>query len=135
MHSARMFSGLFAALVLAASLVSAPAEARSKHRAAARTGSFDGSWSVLIVTNKGQCDQAYRYGVTIRDGQVFYNGSLSVNFQGQVTPNGYVSVHVSAGSSGANGTGRMSRDYGTGVWRGVSSTASCSGTWTAERRG
>ena len=26
---------------------------------------FDGAWSVLIVTTKGDCDRAYRYGVTI----------------------------------------------------------------------
>src|SRR3954467_14369750 len=27
--------------------------------------SFDGSWSVLIVTEKGKCDRAYRYPVKI----------------------------------------------------------------------
>ena len=31
---------------------------------------FDGQWSVLIVTESGTCDRAYRYGVTIRSGNV-----------------------------------------------------------------
>ncbi len=31
---------------------------------------FDGAWSVLIVTTQGDCDRAYRYGVTIDNGNV-----------------------------------------------------------------
>jgi hypothetical protein len=27
--------------------------------------SIDGPWSVLIITDAGDCDRAYRYGVTI----------------------------------------------------------------------
>ena len=29
---------------------------------------FDGDWSVLIHTDKGQCERACRYGLAIRDG-------------------------------------------------------------------
>jgi len=45
-----------------------------------------------------------------------------------------VRVRVSAGSQGATGVGRLSRDYGEGSWRGIGSAGSCSGSWTAERR-
>ena len=41
--------------------------------------SFDGSWSVLIVTEKGTCDRAYRYPVKIENGSVGYAGSASFN--------------------------------------------------------
>jgi hypothetical protein len=102
-------------------------------QAAARTN-FDGSWSVLIMTRSGPCDQAYRYGLSIRDGRVFYEGSAAVNVAGQVSPSGAVSVRVWAGSQSANGAGRLARDYGGGQWRGVGSSGTCSGTWTAERR-
>jgi hypothetical protein len=95
---------------------------------------FDGNWSVLIVTRSGPCDQAYRYGLSIRDGRVFYEGNASVNVAGQVGPTGAVNVRVWAGSQSANGEGRLSRDYGGGKWRGSGSSGSCSGTWTAERR-
>jgi hypothetical protein len=95
---------------------------------------FDGNWSVLIVTKSGPCDQAYRYGLSIRDGRVSYEGSAAVNVDGHVTPTGVVNVRVWAGSQNANGAGRLSRDYGGGNWRGSGSSGSCSGTWTAERR-
>src|SRR4029079_3591429 len=87
-----------------------------------------------IVTNSGPCDRGYRYGLSIRGGRVFYQGSLSVNVDGQVSGNGFVRVRVSAGSQGATGVGRLSRDYGEGSWKGDGSAGSCSGTWTAERR-
>ena len=32
--------------------------------------SFDGGWSVLIVTEKGTCDRAYRYPIKIKNGAV-----------------------------------------------------------------
>ena len=95
---------------------------------------FDGNWSVLIVTKSGPCDQAYRYGLSVRDGRVLYDGSAAVNVAGQVSPSGAVNVRVWAGSQSANGAGRLSRDYGGGQWRGVSSSGTCSGTWSAERR-
>lgn len=132
MASIRTLSGFLAGLVLAFSL-GAPAEARTSERTMGRAA-YDGNWSVLIVTNSGPCDRGYRYGLTIRGGRVFYQGSLAVNVDGQVSGNGMVQVRVSAGSQGATGVGRLSRDYGSGSWRGLGSSGSCSGTWTAERR-
>ena len=64
--------------------------------AAART-TYDGNWSVLIVTNSGPCDRGYRYGLSIRNGAVFYEGSAAVNVAGQVSGNGTVKVRVWAG--------------------------------------
>jgi hypothetical protein len=101
--------------------------------AAARTN-FDGNWSVLIVTDSGPCDRGYRYGLSIRNGRVFYEGSAAVNVDGQVSPNGFVQVRVWAGSQSANGAGRLSNNYGSGTWRGAGSSSSCAGSWTAERR-
>jgi hypothetical protein len=101
--------------------------------AAARTA-YDGSWSVLIVTERGTCDRAYRYGVEIADGYVIYNGG-AVNMSGRVSSNGQVRVSVTAGQSYADGTGRMSRNgVGHGRWNGSSGGSACSGYWEAERR-
>jgi hypothetical protein len=115
-----------ALVVAAASAVSAPAVARTI---------YDGRWSVLIVTDSGQCDRAYRYGLQIVNGNVVYDGGGPISLSGRVAPNGAVRVTVAAGSQRADGTGRLLRDRGAGIWRGVSSTGSCSGTWEAERRG
>ena len=101
--------------------------------AAARIN-YDGNWSVLIVTNSGPCDRAYRYGLSIRNGRVFYEGSAAVNVDGRVAPNGRVQVRVWAGSQSASGTGRLASTYGSGMWQGTGSGSSCAGSWTAERR-
>jgi hypothetical protein len=117
-------AALFAASLAALSFVApAPAMARTV---------YDGAWSVLIVTNKGSCDRAYRYGVSIVDGRVVYNGTASVNLNGRVASNGAVRVTVSAGSQRADGSGRLTQRSGSGTWR--SAAGDCSGTWTAERR-
>ena len=94
--------------------------------------SFDGTWSVLIVTQKGKCDRAYRYPIRIANGAVGYAGEASFNVSGSVGANGAVIVTVSRGSQSAKGTGHMSDTDGSGTW--VAGSGECSGTWTAERR-
>ena len=91
---------------------------------------YDGTWSVLIVTERGTCDRAYRYPVRIRQGEVGYAGQADFTVSGRVAPNGAVTVRVARGSQSASGTGRLSRTDGGGTWSG----GECSGTWTAERR-
>jgi hypothetical protein len=95
---------------------------------------FDGKWSVLIVTDAGTCDRAYRYALNISNGRVSYDDP-SFSVSGHVDSRGNVSVSVSAGGERANGTGQLSSDYGSGDWTGHSSTSACSGYWQAERRG
>jgi hypothetical protein len=96
---------------------------------------FDGDWSVVINTEVGGCDPQYRFGVQIINGNVVYE-SGPANLQGQVAPNGAVWVSVSAGGGQrADGQGRLSRNVGTGTWRGQGPGGSCAGTWQAARRG
>src|SRR5882757_7754889 len=104
-------AALTALAILAAS--AAPAFAAP---IAASKASFDGNWSVLIVTQKGTCDRAYRYPVRITNGAVGYAGEASFNVNGQVGANGAVTVTVSRGSQSATGTGQMSLSDGTGRW-------------------
>ncbi len=118
-------SVVFVAGLALASALATPASARTV---------YDGNWSVLIVTKSGPCDPAYRYVLSIRDGHVFYEGSAPVNVRGRVGGAGKVDVKLSAGSQGASGSGRLSRVYGQGQWRGTGSMGRCVGTWSAERR-
>ncbi|MPZ40211.1 MAG: hypothetical protein GEU95_19570 [Rhizobiales bacterium] len=118
----------FSAGVLAFLCLTALPDTASAQRA------FDGNWSVLIVTQSGNCDRAYRYGVSIRSGHVLYDGG-AVNFTGRVAPNGAVRVRVSSGNGFADGAGRLNRNAGQGRWSGRSAGSQCSGYWTAERRG
>ncbi len=102
-----------------------PAEARAP---------YDGAWSVLIVTDAGTCDRAYRYALRIADGRVYYDDP-SFNVSGRVDGRGRVSVRLASGSQQASGSGRLFGNYGNGRWSGRSSTSQCSGHWEATRRG
>jgi hypothetical protein len=93
---------------------------------------FDGRWSVSIITNAGACDRGYRYRLNIENGQISYDDP-AVQVSGQVTPRGQVQVMLRAGGQQAEGTGRLSRDYGEGQWSGQSTAGQCSGVWQAER--
>jgi hypothetical protein len=93
---------------------------------------YDGAWSVLIVTTKGDCDRAYRYGVTIANGDIVYDGGI-VNLSGRVTGSGAVRVIVTSGNARANATGRLNRRAGSGGWHGNSGQNACSGYWQASR--
>jgi hypothetical protein len=126
-----MINHFFRSVALAGALASAGIAA-SAGTAVARTN-YDGSWSVLIITNSGACDREYRYGVQISNGYVLGYGSATL--QGRVAPNGAVRVSVSAGDQRADGSGRLSQNRGSGLWRGQGSTGTCAGRWEAERRG
>jgi hypothetical protein len=92
---------------------------------------FDGLWSVVIVTEKGTCDRAYRYPIRISRGTMLNEGSSPVTINGRVGGNGAVKVIVSRGNQNATGSGRLSGTHGSGSWR----SGECAGTWEAERRG
>jgi hypothetical protein len=101
---------------------------------AAPASPYDGNWSVLIVTDKGTCDRAYRYAVRIQNGTVHYDGEAGINLTGRVARNGAVNVSLSRGEQRANGSGRLAGAGGSGKWSGKSTSSECSGHWEAERR-
>ncbi len=120
-----VLAGVLLAFVLSGSLA-APVKAQA---------AFDGLWSVLIITEQGNCDRGYRYAIRIKGGRVTHadpaNSSFRIN--GRVRNNGATQVSVARGDQSANGTGRIGRENGAGRWK--SSKGECSGTWQAERRG
>jgi hypothetical protein len=110
------------ALALAAALPALkPAEA---------VPNYDGLWSVVIVTEQGLCDRAYRAPIRISKGNLANAGAGAFTITGKVAKNGAVTVMVSQGDKSATGTGRLSGKTGAGSWSG----GPCAGTWQAERR-
>jgi hypothetical protein len=95
----------------------------------------DGNWSVLVVTEKGDCDRAYRYEVTVAAGRVNFAGQPGVAVAGTVATNGAVKVSITGGGSqSAQGSGRLATDNGAGTWHGAGRTGACTGRWEASRR-
>jgi hypothetical protein len=99
---------------------------------AVAANNFDGSWSVVINTLRGDCGSALRYGVRIVGGRVV-GEDQSYRVAGAVNPSGAIRVVVAEGGRSASGTGRLRGNAGGGVWR--TSSGECSGQWAASRRG
>jgi hypothetical protein len=92
--------------------------------------SYDGRWSLSIVTQRGACD-TYNFPVTIANGAVSFPGLVKAS--GRVVAGGAVRVNVAAGDKSASGSGKLTQASGSGRWTGKSGDAKCSGTWTAQR--
>jgi hypothetical protein len=99
----------------------------------ASPASFDGAWSVVVVTDAGSCERSTRYGVRIIGGRVVYDGGSGVALSGQVNGAGRVVVSLRSSESAANGSGRLSGSAGAGRWVGVSGGSRCEGRWQAQR--
>jgi hypothetical protein len=126
-----------ATLLLVAGLLTAialPSDAATRrHAARARSGAFDGLWSVLIQTKAGPCDATYRYPARIVRGVVVQaENDFSYVISGAVASSGAIEVTVSQGIQSATGHGRLRGSKGGGNWSAGGNT--CSGTWSAMRR-
>ena len=119
----RILSG--AILLGAAGLACSSAPALASHP-------FDGRWSVEVITEKGSCDRAYRWDLTISGGRVLPTPDMPARAAGSVSSAGVVSVRISRGDDSMTATGKASGNWATGAW--ASPSLSCSGRWRAERR-
>jgi len=129
MTNSRVFSRTRGVLVVAAL---ASATALFALRPAEAVPSYDGVWSVVIMTKLGICDTSYRYPIRISKGHVMNAGQANVTISGKVGKDGSLVVNVSAGDKTATGTGKLAGKAGSGSWSG--GNGACSGDWVAERR-
>jgi uncharacterized membrane protein YgcG len=118
--------------LVAAAVVLASAFNLASAKATRTVARHDGSWTVMIITEAGSCDQAYSFPVQIVGNRVM-SSSGTATITGQVGPSGSVAVRVSSGGSFANGTGRLGAGSGAGRWSGKGSAGACSGRWQATR--
>ena len=101
--------------------------------AALAANAFDGTWSAQVVTEKGDCDRAYRYPSVVEKGRARYGGTESFAVSGSITPAGALRMSISRGQDRADASGSVEGKWGSGSWK-TSGARSCSGTWTAEKR-
>lgn len=99
--------------------------------AAGRGGAYDGTWTTVFATTKGNCSSGYSVPFLVSGGRVSSAGGGRVS--GSVNRGGAVAVHVSVGASKASGGGRLSGNSGAGSWSGIITGDRCSGTWQATR--
>jgi hypothetical protein len=98
---------------------------------AGRGTAFDGSWSVVMQTTRGNCPAAVRAGIRILGGRLSAEDQ-TYGLNGRVGPSGAVQVTVSAAGQTGGAFGHLWRDAGRGRWQ--TSSGECAGEWTAARR-
>ncbi len=96
---------------------------------------YDGSWGVEVTGKTEGCMGTARYTLDIRNGKISYGGS-DASVTGRVTGKGIVTVRIAtSGGQAGVGSGRLTRNYGSGTFKGRSSSGLCAGTWTGQRLG
>jgi hypothetical protein len=90
---------------------------------------------VEVTGRTDACMGSARYTLRIARGIVGYAGG-EASVSGRVSPNGVVIVRiVTSGGQDGVGSGRLSRNYGSGTFRGNASSGICAGTWIGQRLG
>jgi len=92
---------------------------------------FDGIWSVVMQTTRGNCPAAVRAGVRILGGRLLA-ADQGYGINGRVAPSGAVRVTVSAAGQTGGALGHLSRESGRGRWQ--TQSGECAGEWSAARR-
>jgi hypothetical protein len=98
---------------------------------AAARGGYDGTWTTVFATTKGNCSSGYSVPFLVTGNRVSSAGGGRVS--GSVNRGGAVAVQVSVGASQARGGGRLVGNSGAGSWSGIITGDRCSGTWQATR--
>jgi len=120
----RASKSLFAVAALAALAISDATPARA-------VGPYDGTWTTVFATTRGNCSSGYSVPFLVSGSRVSSAGGGRVS--GSVKRSGGVAVAVSVGASHASGGGRLVGSSGYGRWSGIITGDRCSGTWQARR--
>jgi hypothetical protein len=92
----------------------------------AQSAQYDGNWSVLVLTERGECNSVYRLPIIIESGQARYGGPWKVTVSGSVAASGAVRGSIGASGASVNVSGRLAGAAGSGTWTSGGSTT-CSG--------
>src|SRR5271170_4689417 len=87
----RLGRGAVCAIALASITLAASASGATT-TTSAPAPRYDGIWSVLIVTERGDCDRGYRYPIRITNGVLVNGGSDPFTISGKVVPTGSITV-------------------------------------------
>ncbi len=93
---------------------------------------YDGRWSVEVITERGSCDQAYRWDLEVANGKVAAGADMPAQASGAVSSKGAVAMDFSRGADRVSAKGSASGKWASGEWS--SPSLGCSGRWRAERR-
>ncbi len=98
--------------------------------------SFDGSWSMVLVTTNGHCG-VIKMGMAVNRGHISATSGRFVTHKiflvGLISGSGATKINGVAGPRQAVGVGRFTRSKGSGKWNGTGPSGVCSGYFVATR--
>ena len=98
---------------------------------AAAATSFDGSWSVRITAENGDCSARYTIPIEVSGGRIRYSGPFNAKASGAIGANGGLKVSFAHSDDVVSARGSLKGESGYGSW--TSPTKNCDGTWAASR--
>lgn len=117
-------------LVVALALGAGLAAAAVSGSVSAKPASYDGTWTVRLVTQSGTCDNSYSQTVAVENGQVRAAGDGAA-ISGGVGQNGEVALTIRRSIAQGAVSGRLNGRSGSGSWS--VAMLGCTGRWTASR--
>lgn len=93
-------------------------------------GTFDGAWSVEVITRQGSCE-VYKWRIAVTDGKITDVEDDLARASGGIDTRGRVAVTLTRGAESLIATGSLAGRSGAGKWK--SPSKGCSGDWRAVR--
>jgi hypothetical protein len=116
--------------VVALALGAGLAAAAVSGSVSAKPASYDGTWTVRLVTQSGTCENSYSQTVAVENGQVRGAGDGAA-ISGGVGQNGEVALTIRRSIAQGAVSGRLNGRSGSGNWS--VAMLGCTGRWTASR--
>jgi len=91
--------------------------------------SFDGHWSVKIVSNSSACFASDAVPILVEDGNISYVGAFNAVARGKVGNDGRLDVQLAHNGDVVRAMGALTDRTGFGHWS--TPTLQCEGIWTA----
>jgi hypothetical protein len=107
--------------------------AASSANAAVAGSAFDGTWSVIAVTQQGGCDPTYNFSIQIAAGLITIPQFSGLS--GRVADTGAVQVSISNSGTQVTASGKLAVSAGRGQWNSRSNDGTCAGAWSARATG
>jgi hypothetical protein len=95
----------------------------------------DGSWAIEVVTERGACEQLYRYYVVVDGDAVRLRSPFGETAQapaGALRKDGRIDATFGQSDDPVSVRGRLDADSGAGRWS--APTRNCVGRWSAHKR-
>jgi hypothetical protein len=124
-------SAISTAILTGASFLPRIDVAHAQRRSFEAPHAQDGVYAVDVTTQKGDCDSAYHWTISVSGGHVTVAVGTPIEASGQINRRGIVDLTFRRMDKAVHATGWLADGSGSGTWS--SPSLQCAGTWHAVR--